>query len=249
MTRTERNPFHSWDRWFDGPVGQALLNLEQGWIDSQVQDVFGYEAFQIGPSRLDALRNNRILNRRRISLFAPKAAGFAVEDQPELVCSPTSLPIESESTDLLVLAHALEVCQDPHALVREADRILIPEGRLVVVGLNPMSLWSLHRPVASVRFPAADLPWISTGRLRDWCRLLDLSVEAGAMGMYRPVCQTPRGLDRLEWMESAGGRWWPALGAAYCITAVKRRAGMRLLSAKWKKAQQSSVGQVIGRPI
>jgi SAM-dependent methyltransferase len=230
-------------------MGQALLNLEQGWIDAQVQDTFGYEAFQVGPSRIDALRNNRILNRRRISLFAPKAADFAVEDQPELVCAPTSLPIESESTDLLVLAHALEVCQDPHALVREADRILIPEGRLVVVGLNPMSLWSLHRPVASVRFPAAELHWISTGRLRDWCRLLDLSVEAGAMGMYRPICQTQRCLDRLVWMESAGARWWPGFGASYCITAVKRRAGMRLLSAKWKKAEQSSVGQVIGRPI
>ena len=36
-------------------------------------------------------------------------------------------------------------------------------------------------------------------------------------------------LNRFEWMEPAGDRWWPVFGAVYSLTAVKRVRGMRLV--------------------
>ena len=51
------------------------------------------------------------------------------------------LPIATQSIDLVVLPHVLEFADEPHQILREVDRVLMPEGRLVIVGFNPWSLW------------------------------------------------------------------------------------------------------------
>lgn len=39
---------------------------------------------------------------------------------------------------------------DPHAALREVERVLVPEGRVVISGLNPTSLWGLRQRRARV---------------------------------------------------------------------------------------------------
>lgn len=34
-------------------------------------------------------------------------------------------------------------------------------------------------------------------------------------------------------MEAAGDRWWPIAGGVYFVHAVKRVAGMRVITPKW----------------
>jgi len=36
-------------------------------------------------------------------------------------------------------------------------------------------------------------------------------------------------------MEKAGDRWWPVCGAVYVVSAVKKVAGMRLITPAWKR--------------
>jgi len=143
-----------------------------------------------------------------------------------------SLPVASSSIDLLLLPFVLEFSSDPHAVLREAHRVLRNEGRVVIAGLNPWSLWGLQEfglsAVLGSSLPA-EPRMIALGRLRDWLRLLEFDIDRGRFGCYKPLCTTQAWLDRWSWIEDAGDRWWPICGAAYLIGAVKRVQGMRLV--------------------
>jgi hypothetical protein len=78
-------------------------------------------------------------------------------------------------------------------------------------------------------FLPSDGEFLGVRRLRDWLRLLSFEVETGRYGCYRPAVQSPLWLDRLDWMDPWGDRWWPVFGAAYYLVAVKRVRGMRLV--------------------
>ena len=239
-TLRDRPLFQGWANWLRSPTGADLLSMEQAWLDQSVGDCFGYHAVQVSPPRLDALRKNRMGLRTRLSFGSGAIEDIdAVEppsEQSILRCDAHAWPISNESVDLVVLAHALEGVADPHGLLREAARVLIPEGRLVVVGFNPASLWALHRPLSPVKFPPIQDRWVAMGRVKDWCQLLTLQVEAGRHGQYRPVLQTETAMRRLAWLDDAGARWWPGLGAVYSLTAVKRRVGLRVIMPQWQSA-------------
>jgi SAM-dependent methyltransferase len=145
-----------------------------------------------------------------------------------------ALPFPSASLDLLVLPHTLELSYDPHATLREVERVLVPEGRVVICGFNPNSLWGISKSCKRGFSEVGD--FIGQRRLRDWLQLLSFEVESTSFGCYRPAVKTERWLQRWAWMDEAGVRWWPILGSVYGMVAVKRVQGMRLMSPAWKKA-------------
>ncbi|MCB2031687.1 MAG: SAM-dependent methyltransferase, partial [Rhodoferax sp.] len=53
-----------------------------------------------------------------------------------------------------------------------------------------------------------------------------------------------RWLERFQWMERAGARWWPIFGAVYFLVATKRVRGMRLLGPAWKTAKARGTAPV-----
>lgn len=164
-----------------------------------------------------------------------------------LVTDAAALPFPPASLDLVLLPHTLELSADPHQVLREVERVLVPEGRVVISGLNPASLWGLRQGrgrlagrlglsalgAANLYLPEAG-EFIGPWRLRDWLRLLGFEVESERFGCYRPAVQTEKWLQRSAWMDRAGARWWPIFGAVYMVVAVKRVRGMRLLGPAWK---------------
>lgn len=236
---SEEGAWSAWRRWLASPPGRYVLAWEQAAIDDAVVDVFGYNAVQCGTAELDFLRSNRMPNRVCVlpgesAREGPRDAAISqvVIDQFE------ELPFASQSLDLVVLPHVLEFAADPYQVLREVDRVLRPEGRMVVSGFNPVSLWGL-RETFSQAVGRAFLPprarRISLLRLRDWLRLLGYSPSDAGHGCFRPGCATERWLDRFNFLESAGDRWWPILGAVYLQSAVKRLPGMTLQGPVWRK--------------
>ena len=65
--------------------------------------------------------------------------------------------------------------------------------------------------------------------------MLGFEIEQGGFGLYKPAFNSQSWLDKFNWMEFAGDRWWPIFGSAYFVVAVKRVKGMRVLGANWKK--------------
>ena len=233
-------PQPSWNDWLASPAGQYVMRWETEQLSRLVVDMFGYYALQLGFLELDALQANRMPHRLRVSLGGPAAshAEQARRAPDLLVAGFEELPLESQSVDLVVLPHQLEFSSAPHQILREADRVLRPEGRLVVVGMNPLSLWGLRQSLSSRPFtpflpPTGQL--IGIPRLRDWMKLLSFEIDSGHYGCYAPPCRTQKWLDRMRFLENAGDRWWPICGAVYMVSAVKRVRGMRLIGPAWKR--------------
>src|SRR5574343_89672 len=134
--------------WLKTPPGQYLLGWEQRQLDAAVADMFGFHALQLGLPELPALRANRMPHRW---LALDPAASSGPHELPLLMSEFDALPFESNSLDLVVLPHSLELAPDPHQTVREVERVLRPEGRLIILGLNPASLWGLRQNLGRLR--------------------------------------------------------------------------------------------------
>jgi SAM-dependent methyltransferase len=231
--------------WLKTPPGEYLLAWERAQFDQAVSDIFGYHALQLGLPELHALQANRMPHQWLAVSAASDVTSFGAPGSPPkaaLVTESGALPFAANSLDLLVLPHTLDLSLDPHATLREVERVLVPEGKVVISGLNPASLWGMRQRRAHLyqRFGRGDLflpaagEFIGYWRLRDWLRLLSFEVESARFGCYRPAFETEKWLSRFEWMDKAGQRWWPIFGAAYFLVAVKRVRGMRLLEPAWK---------------
>jgi SAM-dependent methyltransferase len=267
--------------WLKTPAGEYLLAWEQRHLDLAVADIFGFHALQLGLPELSALRANRMPHRWLAVETPPSAAvpskpsmpsrdEFDDEDEsgPDrfasdrlaptrpaaatLHCHFDALPFDAASLDLVVLPHALELARDPHRTLREVERVLVPEGRVLIIGFNPASLWGARQRLGRLRrafgfgsehglfLPRAG-EFIGYRRLRDWLRLLSFEVESGRFGCYIPPVTSAQWLARFGWMERAGDRWWPVFGALYYIVAVKRVRGMRLVGLARSEVRPKAV--------
>ena len=253
--------------WLQTPPGRYLLGWEQAQLDEAVADLFGFHALQLGLPELQGLRANRMPHRwlaleqpaQPVSGWPlgalPDGAGGEADLQPgfsqfgpdtempgrgaALFCEFDALPFESASLDLVLLPHTLELAADPHRTLREVERVLRPEGRVVISGINPASAWGLRQNLGRLvqRLPGTSeqlyLPragdFIGYWRLRDWLRLLSFEVEGAQFGGYSPPLKSAAWLARWRGLEGVGRRWWPVLGAFYFLVAVKRVHGMRLV--------------------
>jgi SAM-dependent methyltransferase len=212
--------------WLTTPQGAYVLDWELAQFDSAVDDVFGFRAVQIGLPEVDFLRQNRI--NFRFSL--------ALEPGAALAADPLQLPLASQSVDLVVLPHVLEGHHNPHEVLREAERVLMPEGHIVISGFNTLSLWRVRRVFSGRRAAAPwDSRFIGLLRLRDWLRVLGFELNGGMFGCYAPPFRQRLWLDRFAFMEKAGARWWPIAGGIYVVRAIKRVHGMRLVTPAWRQ--------------
>ena len=251
-------------QWFESPPGRYLLAWEQARFDEAVADIFGYHSLQLGMPLLEGLRTNRMPHQWlaqgheavddsiTFSLAGATGGSALQRRKMDLLTEPAALPFAAASLDLLLLPHTLELSLDPHATLREVERVLVPEGRVVISGLNPASLWGLRQRRARLyqRLGKGTLylpdvgEFIGFWRLRDWLRLLSFEVESARFGCYRPAVRSTRSLDRFGWIDPIGEQWWPIFGAAYFVVAVKRVHGMRLMEPSWRNAPQPNAATV-----
>jgi len=158
-------------------------------------------------------------------------------DDLHVKASPLSLPFAAKSVDACLLAHTLSWCSDPHRLLREADRVLIDDGWLIISSFNPISLLGLCKLVPFVRKKAPfNSRMFTTMRLLDWLSLLNFEV------LHR------RSIQVLPWHKQGGKMLTthlPALGTMQVIVARKRTVPLTLNPLKNRKAKKpvhSAVG-------
>jgi SAM-dependent methyltransferase len=253
------NPIVALSEFLRSPAGRYVLDWEQAHIDAAVVDIFGYHALQLGLPEIDALRENRMplrfcaADRQYVEPGAPHADtadGFAdavaAEATPPrrrvaVIQRYEELPFATHSIDLVVMPHILEFAHDPHQVLREVERVLVPEGHVVITGFNPASLWGVRQfgtRLGAAPFLPREGHFIALPRVKDWLKLLSFELARGRYGCYAPSVRTAAWLQRWRFIEKAGDRWWPVLGAVYLITAVKRVRGMRLVGKVWKRAEE-----------
>jgi SAM-dependent methyltransferase len=226
--------------WFASPQGQYLLLREQDFFDQTVSDIFGFNAVQLGLTEFEFLRASRMPLRavagNRAGLRACKSAdGDKSANYAKVRLIMDELPFESGSLDMVVMPHVLEFNENPHQILREVERVLMPEGHVIIAGFNPRSLWGVRRAFGS----KMGYPWrgnfISLPRIKDWLALLGFEVVSGRFACYAPPLLNPKLIQRMRFMEPAGDRWWAVCGGVYFLQAIKRVPGMRPIKPRWNE--------------
>ena len=231
--------------WFEQSPGNSLLALEAQALRAVWPTLFSRVAVQLGcVGSMDLLADCNAQVRAVLDL--PSVSGTSAITAGRVHALPEALPFEGRSVDLMLLSHTLDFADDPHQVLREVSRVLTPEGHVLILGFNPLSLWGLWRLVRRRN----SAPWcghfLQLSRIKDWLKLLDFELVRGNMLYYRPPLTSEAAMHRLRFLDKAGDRWWPLAGAVYLLVAKKRVAGMTPLRPEWRSAP--AFGRVVARP-
>jgi SAM-dependent methyltransferase len=228
--------------WYENRPGHWLQDEEQQVLDTVLPDLFGYHLLQVGLSnRSDCMRASRIPHHLIMDVDLSQTE-WPVPELVDTSQRPTrvqgtaeALPFASDSLDVLLLPHTLEFTSTPHEVLREADRVLIPEGHVVILGFNPWGLWMFWRMVLSWR---GRPPWcgrfLRAARLRDWLQLLGFDIVDNHSYFFRPPLRQDAIMTKLRFLEAVGRRIWPIFGGAYVLVAKKRVATLTPVRPRWR---------------
>jgi len=253
-----------YSRWYQTLSGQSSLNKLDELCVETLSEIFGYYAIEMGviSEKHSLLKHSRI------------AAGFTLVDSIDnnthitknktpfnneekndeekntssssLVATTEQLPIATDNVDLVIASHTLELSEDPHQVLREIDRVLVPEGHCILIGFNPYSISQLGQLIRS-RFSKdkSNYKTRSVARVKDWFSLLGFEVmDVHYMGM-RPAVNNKKLFDALGWLERLGEFAGPVLGNMYVIHAKKQMVAMRPNKKVWRAPAVLSGGKVV----
>lgn len=205
-------------------TGQALMAKENAFLQAATGDIHGQTAVQLGehyPSVIDFANTTRCL----LAANSPSA---------QVCCDVHQLPFGNAMLDGVLLPHTLDWANHPKQVLHEVYRILKAEGRLVITGFNPYSLWGLSR-----LWNRQILPYrrdcIALHRLKDWLDLLGFDIVQGCFMIYTPISGSHNILNKINILNKAGNRWWPHGAAVYGLVAVKRIHHLRALKKQWQQ--------------
>lgn len=224
--------------WSAGQPGQRVTEGARAAVGEFARHLFGYELLQLGElgDDLDYLATSPV---RRKTLVTQRRDAAASE---VIVADPERLPVAPDCIDAMILAFALDFASDPRQVLREVERVLIAEGRVIIVGFNPFSLWGVWRLFGRWR---GEVPWcghfLSYPRLNDWLALVGLDVERMEVFEFRPPMRSPR----LASIERMGHRVWPMLAGVYVVQAVKRVSRITPVRPRWESLQMLGRGRAI----
>ncbi len=230
-------------RWLTGSPGRELVDRESRCVEDLLGGLFGYYVLQVGWPQFftDSVAHSRI--RQHLTLeagFPGRGAGNT------LIGNELAFPVAGDSVDVVFLPHVLEFAADPHQVLRETERVLIPEGRVIVLGFNPLSTWGLWR---LFRRRSGQMPWcgrfLTPLRVTDWLSLLGFDIEEQRPIMFLPPLARATLLRRFQPLEPMGQRWLSLFSAAYAIRAVKRVSTLTPVRPTWKARSRLLPGQAV----
>ncbi len=202
--------------WLLGPAGRRLREVERGVAAERLNRVYGLQFLQVGRwGAAGEFLSYPATARRAMCDTAPGA-------EVDFIADPRQLPIYGQSVDALFLPHTLEMSNDPHQVLREADRVIAEGGRLLIMGFNPLSPLGIRRLLGRGAWPPGLVNLYSEGRIRDWLSLLNFDVTDVQYFRLTPERQQ---------------RGWrlPMLQGAYFLTAVKRVFVVTPMRKLWRR--------------
>ncbi len=229
--------------WFGQQPGRAYLEQEKACLNELLPKLFGYYLIQLGMAdSLDDVMQECRIGSCLVLATDESSDAVRIDAQVDI----PQLPIASDSVDAVLLSHTLDFTPNPHQVLREAERILIPEGRIIISGFNPWGVWGLYKLLLQHR---GRVPWcaqfISLFRLQDWLRLLNFNVEIIRPVMYRPPLKSEAMLNRLQPLERLNPKYFSFISAGYVVQAVKRVSTYTPIRQGWRKRSRVVAGKLL----
>lgn len=248
--RNKEEVLKNCSNWYGSHSGVAVLADLDIFFSDLMSEIFGYYAIEMGAlsGQYDLLKHSRIaadFSLVNSETLQHRAIEVGAKKNYSLIASNEQLPISTDNVDLVVASHILESSKNPHQVLREIDRILVPEGHCIIIGFNPLSLSNLGKQVRHFRQKRKnDYKMRSVNRVKDWFSLLGFEVlDVNYMG-YRPSVKNKKLFDSLRWLESWGDYTGPILGNMYVIHAKKQMIAMRPDKKVWKAPAVLNGGKV-----
>lgn len=158
--------------WQSIPMGQTLKDSEQKVIDERLQYCFGHHLLKVGSLSASISTHTSVIP-HQVNLHTEndtlKSGGIVGEFD--------EWPLLSNSIDAVLLTHLIEYCPDPHQVLREVHRVLMPNGNVIISLFNPWSMLTLHKYFPNQQYKSfKNGRFFSTSRVKDWLSLLGFEV-------------------------------------------------------------------------
>lgn len=213
--------------WHELPNGELMLDAINKAISLSLPKFFGYHLLKIGG--LSGQVDTGSCSIKHQFIVGQKT------DAPNIIADIDDLPFLEHSIDVAVLSHALEFSVDPHHVLREASRVLIPNGYMIITGFNPISLAGLNRLIPIRK---QNQPWnehfFTPMRVKDWLSLMGFEVLEDIRCLHTNfVGNVGQGAFSQQWQKFADN-YLSAFGSIYIIIAKKRVLPLTPIKPKWK---------------
>lgn len=210
------------DLWYQGTPGNLLIKTEMTELAKILPEYSGRHLLQLGgPSGFALFQNSPTWHRLRLS---PEYS--SVFSGPSVQASFYRLPFFPESIDVILLPHVLEFVSKPELLLKEVYTVLAPEGYVILLGFNPMSLWGLNKWLRRHQH----LPWRgrfwSLMHIKRWLTQQDFKIVEARSILFRPPIRNKETLDKLLFLEVMGRLCWSSMGGVNIIVAKKKQYGV-----------------------
>ncbi len=213
--------------WLQKEPGALLVAMESAQLKRVLAPMFGNYLVQIGG--LPELSSASPIRFKWFFNTQAKAGSIQV--------ALDELPLVPHSVDVIIMVHVLEFTPKPPALLQEVYQALAPGGQLVIVNLNPWSLWGLKHGLTHDH----DLPWNghfwTMWQIKHWMRSIGFRIVSADTFCFRPPLKKIKWWRRLLWLEAFGSFCFPMLGGFFLMTAQKRIIGMTPKAAAYSKDQ------------
>jgi len=240
LVRDEIKVWQQFQLWYASSLGRRLAKSEKQILDEYLPDLFGYFLLQCGCPEIHAENGvGNWLNSSRVSTRI--CMDFDIKQGVSCQTNLAHLPVKSDSLDIIILPHVLDFSSEPHQVLREAERVLIAEGHVVILGFNPWSIWNLVRYLP---FWTKNVPWnarfLAASRAMDWLALLGFDVVQCKGYFHQPPIQNVNISKKMRFLENIIKRFFPKLGAGYVLVARKRVETLTPIRPRWSRQVATS---------
>ncbi|MGB3726550.1 MAG: methyltransferase domain-containing protein [Glaciecola sp.] len=223
-------------------IGQgdiAKHELEQALIPI-TERIFGYYLVKIGSlsSQIDL---------KKCSVRYQFSCAPHANKRNSLCANSASLPFQNNSVDAFLLLGELDFAQDPHQIIREIDRAVTSDGRVVIAGFNPFSIAGIMKylPINRKNLLHKGRFFTST-RIKDWLQLLDFEIVQQEHLLYSSLFMRKR-LNSQSKIQKWCQTYLPWFSSMYIIVARKREIPLSPIKPKWKLKPKFSTNTASAR--
>ncbi|MBR7889031.1 methyltransferase domain-containing protein [Marinomonas sp. A79] len=224
-------------KWYQSDLGNTLLEQELSEITQELDLAVGYYLVAQSPLKALDIQDHRL----RETIQVAPALEFGAPANT-VVARASELPFESDGIDVHIFHHTLDISATPHDDLREAARTLLPSGKLIIIGFNPISAWGFCRLFSKCfSNKRKRAPWcghfIAHQRLEDWLKVAGLTLESKRFVFYEPPLQSGKWRSRFTWIDSLLRPLKLPFSGIYVMTATKQVKRFIPLKPRWSGAR------------
>lgn len=214
--------------WYKTSLGQRVWDTVCREVSGLTVDFFGRRLLVVGTLDITAWLSECPISE---SIYLADSWGT----KPATVCGNVSeLPFADNSFDAVIIPYALEWQPHHHELILELGRVLMPQGNMLIVGFNPMSLWGLVQPWQKEKLPPFHGHLLRIGHIRHDLAKAECAI-AEIRTCYYGLPSSYMGLAHAETFETLGRLGWPSWGAVYVVHAHKQITPLTPIRPKWSQ--------------